>query len=69
MVSGAYSASSNRAGARGEARFGGHGWVTDPDGGVLGLTSKDEPFLTVAIDRSKAERAKSTYPRDSLRQE
>lgn len=67
VVSGAYCASSNRTGAVGEARFGGRGWVFGPDGEVLGLTSKGRPFVTVDIDRSKAEKAKGTYPRNSLK--
>jgi N-carbamoylputrescine amidase len=66
VVAGAYCASSNRTGDRGEAHFGGRGWVIDPDGTVTGLTSKGRPFVTVEIDRRKAEKAKSTYPRDSL---
>jgi len=66
VVSGAYCLSSNRVGVRAGSRFGGTGWVIDPDGGVQGLTSKARPFVTVDIDRSRAERAKGTYPRDSL---
>ena len=66
VIAGAYCASSNRAGIRGEAHFGGRGWVINPDGDVLGLTSRSKPFVTVTIDRAKANRAKSTYPRDSL---
>ncbi len=67
VLSGAYCASSNRNGNRGEVTFGGLGWVVDPDGEVLGLTSGTKPFVTVDIDRAKANKAKSTYPRDSLR--
>ena len=66
VVAGAYCASSNRRGTRGEATFGGAGWVIDPDGNALGLTTKAKPFVTVTIDRAKAQRAKTTYPRDSL---
>jgi len=66
VVSGAYCLSSNRAGVRRGSRFGGMGWVIDPDGRVLGLTSKARPFVTVEIDRASAEKAKKTYPRDSL---
>lgn len=66
VVSGAYSASSNRTGERGEAKFGGLGWVVDPDGKVLATTSREKPFATVEIDRAVAEKAKKTYPRDSL---
>jgi predicted amidohydrolase len=66
VISGAYCVSSNRTGERGKARFGGLGWVVDPDGKVLATTSKARPFATVEIDRAVAERAKKTYPRDSL---
>lgn len=66
IISGAYCASSNRTGKRGVADFGGGGWVVDPDGEVLGITSRSRPFVTVEIDRTRAEKAKKTYPRDSL---
>ena len=66
VVSGAYCASSNRSGSRGGVEYAGRGWVMDPDGNVLGLTSGERPFVTVDIDRSKAVKAKKTYPRDSL---
>jgi len=66
VVSGAYSISSNRVGKKGEAVFGGMGWAIDPDGGVLGTTSEEEPFVTVEVDLKKADEAKKTYPRDSL---
>jgi len=67
VLAGAYCASSNRSGRRGAATFGGHGWVVGPDGEVLGLTSRSRPFVTVEIDRAKAEKAKATYPRDALK--
>jgi N-carbamoylputrescine amidase len=67
IISGAYCISSNRAGKGARTGFGGHGWVIDPNGDVLGLTSRERPFLTVEVDRSKAEKAKKTYPRDALR--
>ena len=66
VVSGAYCVSSNRRGSRGDATFGGSGWVVDPAGGLLGLTSREEPFLTVDIDSGAAAKAKTTYPRDAL---
>jgi len=66
VVAGAYCASSNRSGKHGEATFGGRGWIVDPDGRVLGLTSGGRPFIAVEIEKSKADRAKSTYPRDAL---
>ena len=67
VVAGAYCASSNRTGRHGVATFGGCGWVVGPDAEVLGLTSNSHPFVTVEIDRARADRAKSTYPRDALR--
>ena len=66
VVAGAYCLSSNRAGSRGDVRFAGRGWAIDPDGRVLGLTSKGRPFVTVDIDLATARKAKQTYPRKSL---
>jgi N-carbamoylputrescine amidase len=66
VVSGAFCVSSNRAGKRGEVEFGGTGWAVDPDGQVLGLTSKEKPFVTVTVDPKRAEKAKKTYPRNAL---
>jgi predicted amidohydrolase len=63
ISSGAFSASSNRNGTEGSVEFGGGGWVIDPDGNVLGVTSKAEPFLTIDIDLAQAKEAKKTYPR------
>lgn len=65
MLAGAYSASSNRSGhsEAGGFAFGGAGWVIDPDGAVLAVTSEAAPFATVAIDLAVAKAAKSTYPR------
>jgi N-carbamoylputrescine amidase len=67
VLAGAYCASSNRIGKRGDASFGGRGWVIDPDGEVLGLTSGARPFVTTDIERTRADEAKKTYPRDSLK--
>jgi N-carbamoylputrescine amidase len=63
IVSGAYLLSSNRAGVASPSPFGGQGWIIDPDGQVLGLTSDQRPFVTCGIDLSLAEQAKQTYPR------
>jgi predicted amidohydrolase len=64
LVGGVFSVSSNRRGvSQGGIRFGGEGWVIDPDGKVLGVTSEAEPFLTVDIELEDAVRAKGTYPR------
>lgn len=64
VVAGAYCLSSNRFSPDADAaELGGRGWIVDPDGLVLGTTSPERPFLTVAIDPGLAEQAKSTYPR------
>lgn len=63
VVSGAYTLSSNRLSPPGEKEFGGQGYIVDPDGGVLGVTSRERPFVTVEIDTLQAEAAKKTYPR------
>jgi len=64
IVSGAFCLSSNHVNPEGRAaNLGGQGWVVGPDGQVLGLTSRERPFITVEIDLREAERAKQTYPR------
>ncbi len=65
VVSGAFCLSSNFNGPNaGGADFGGAGWIIEPEGGdVLGVTTREEPFLTTEIDLDLAERAKGTYPR------
>ncbi|MEE9297676.1 MAG: carbon-nitrogen hydrolase family protein [Acidimicrobiia bacterium] len=64
VMSGAFSMSSNRSGTDALGmRWGGLGWVVDPDGDVLATTSEDEPFVTVTVDPLDAQRAKVTYPR------
>ncbi len=64
-VSGAYCLSSNFNGPNtSNMNFGGTGWVIEPEEGfVMGTTSEKTPFLTLEIDISLAEKAKSTYPR------
>jgi len=65
VISGAFCLSSNFSGPNiEESEFGGTGWVIEPEeGGVLGVTSTDRPFLTVEIDLAVAHKAKTTYPR------
>jgi N-carbamoylputrescine amidase len=65
VVSGAYCLSSNLAGITPEGGdYAGVGWVIEPnEGKVLGLTSPEQPFLTLDIDLAEADRAKKTYPR------
>lgn len=57
IVSGAFSVSSNRTAPPDAGDFGGAGWIIDPDGVVLALTTRDEPFKTIAIDLGAAETA------------
>lgn len=59
--SGAFSLSSNRVDATG--RCGGRGWIIDPSGEVLAITSAREPFATRDIDLTKAAKAQDAYPR------
>jgi hypothetical protein len=62
--SGAFSLSSNHVSSAADAvHLGGQGWVISRDGEVLGLTSQEQPFVTVELDLSAAEQAKRTYPR------
>ena len=59
--SGAFSLSSNRVDMTGGC--GGSGWIIDPAGEVLAITSAAEPFVTRDIDLTKAAAAKDSYPR------
>lgn len=64
VMSGTFCMSSNRSGVDAAGmRWGGLGWIVDPDGAVLATTSEDEPFATVTVDALDADRAKTTYPR------
>ena len=63
VMSGAFCISSNRSGEGRAVQWGGSGWIIDPDGRVLGLTSSEEPFVTLDLDLELAEMAKDTYPR------
>ena len=58
---GAFSLSSNRVDAAGAG--GGSGWIIDPAGAVLSVTSTAEPFATRDIDLAEAADAKKGYPR------
>ena len=59
--SGAFSLSSNRVDPTGGC--GGGGWIIDPAGEVLAITSAAEPFATRDIDLAVAAVAKDSYPR------
>ena len=65
VVSGAYCLSSNLSGTTPEGGdYAGVGWIIEPSAGkVLGLTSSQQPFLTLDIDLTEADIAKGTYPR------
>jgi N-carbamoylputrescine amidase len=65
VVSGAFCLSSNLAGRTPQGGdYAGVGWIIEPgEGKVLGLTSPEQPFLTLDIDVAEADRAKKTYPR------
>ena len=64
LVGGAFCMSSNRSGVStaGDA-FAGQGWIIDPEGDVLAVTSDAEPFTTRDIDLARSAEAKTTYPR------
>lgn len=64
VMAGGFCLSSNRGGEDSLGTvWGGHGWIIEPDGDVLGVTSQDQPFLTVDVDLDLARNAKGTYPR------
>jgi N-carbamoylputrescine amidase len=70
VVSGAYCLSSNLSGKAPFGAWGGMGWVIEPeDGTVIATTTPDHPFVTVEIDPTRADTAKSTYPRYVLDEE
>jgi len=65
VISGAFCLSSNLSGATEDgADFAGVGWIIEPEEGeILGLTSSEDPFLTIDVDLARADHAKTTYPR------
>ena len=64
VTAGAFSLSSNHVSTAADpVHLGGLGWIVDPDGEVLGLTSREQPFVSAEIDLYAAEAAKRTYPR------
>jgi len=64
VIGGCYCLSSNRSGiGANDFNWGGTGWICQPmDGSLLGVTSNDEPFLTLDIDVEKSKLAKKEYP-------
>jgi len=63
VTSGAFCVSSNRAEEVAGTVMGGAGWIIDPDGGALAVTSADESVVVRDIDLAAAAAAKRTYPR------
>ena len=64
VMAGAFCMSSNHSGLDELGmRWGGLGWIIDPDGEVLATTSEAKPYATVSVDPLDAARAKETYPR------
>lgn len=61
VCAGAYGISSNLVEASGA--YGGTGWIIDPDGHTLALTSGQAPFATATLDLSRVASARATYPR------
>ncbi len=64
ILAGAYGLSSNRIDEAGA--FGGQGWIIGPDGDVLALTSREQPYVSLDLDMTLADQAKATYPRYAL---
>jgi N-carbamoylputrescine amidase len=63
IVSGSYVASSNRSGADSKGqKFGGHGWIIDPNGEMVAQTSQATPVAFYDIDPRLAESAQREYP-------
>ena len=63
VTSGAFCVSSNRAEAVAGTVMGGAGWLIDPDGEELGVTTVVEPVVVRDLDLAAAAAAKRTYPR------
>jgi N-carbamoylputrescine amidase len=65
VISGAFCLSSNLSWKSTDGSdYSGVGWIIGPEEGqILGLTSSEQPFLTLDIDLAEADRAKHTYPR------
>jgi N-carbamoylputrescine amidase len=59
VLSGAYALSSNRVSNSGE--FGGHGWIIDPEGNVMGFTDERHPSVTLDVDLTAARSAQDRF--------
>lgn len=63
VCSGAFCISSNRSEAADGVTMGGAGWIADPEGNHLAITTAAEPAMIRDIDPAAARAAKGTYPR------
>lgn len=68
VVSGTYCLSSNQYRPEGavsdvDMGMGGTGWVIDPEGTLLAITTPSTPYVTIDIDLEYAKASKQTYPR------
>lgn len=65
LVSGCWVASANRVGADPQTgqRFGGGGWIVDPEGQIVAETSAETPVTAADLDLGQGIRAKLQYPR------
>ena len=59
VLAGAYALSSNRVSSSGA--FGGQGWIIDPEGNVMGVTSERQPSITLDVDIEAASVAQDRY--------
>ncbi len=63
VTSGAFCVSSNRAETVAGTTMGATGWIMDPDGTALAVTTLEQPLIVADIDLELARAAKATYPR------
>jgi N-carbamoylputrescine amidase len=66
ISAGAFCVSSNRAGPGLCDDFAGAGWIIDPDGEVIAVTSRNCPVVTCELNLDAARSAKGSYPRYAL---
>jgi N-carbamoylputrescine amidase len=63
VCSGAFCVSSNRSEQVAGTTMGGAGWVFDPEGAELGVTTAARSALVIDVDLDHSRAAKATYPR------
>jgi N-carbamoylputrescine amidase len=59
VLAGAYAVSSNRVSPCGA--FGGHGWIIDPEGNVMGITDARHPSVTLEVDLGAIGKVQDRY--------